>query len=94
MQTETVENKTSAQTETAEAGLVQRGVSRRWKILLRGCDDSTMFEMELSDDEANTLRKVSKTSKATSTCDCMPTIEIEAANLGAERQSRAEETPN
>lgn len=71
-------NDDNIRTESAQADSVRRAVSRRWKITLRGCDDSTSFEMELSDDEANTLRKVSEASKATSTYGCMPIMKIEA----------------
>jgi hypothetical protein len=57
-----------------------RLVRRPWIITLSGCDDSTTFEMELTDDKASAFRKAAEMSKAASTYGCMPTMEITAPN--------------
>jgi hypothetical protein len=56
-----------------------------YKIGIDGCDDSTIFEMELTEDEARLLEKVAAKAKKTSTYSCMPTMEVEqifSANAG------------
>ena len=67
-------------TESAVDVSSTRLVRRRWTITLSGCDDSTTFEMELTDDEASTFRKAAEMSKAASTYGCMPTMEITPPN--------------
>ena len=61
---------------------VQRLV-RRWNIGLHGCDDSTCFEMELTDAEVETLRKVAAKAEETSTYGCMPTMTVEESSPNA-----------
>lgn len=48
-----------------------------WTIKLRGCDDNTYFDMELSDNDLDTLRRVSELSKQHSKETCMPTLHLE-----------------
>ena len=43
-------------------------------IRLRGCDDSTCFEMELNEAQLEFLKEVSKKSEKTSDYGCMPTL--------------------
>lgn len=45
-------------------------------IRLIGCDDTTEFTMELSDDEFVFLRKVAEKANKTSTYGCMPTMTV------------------
>ena len=47
------------------------------KIELVGCDDTTCFYMELTDEELNLLKRVSELSKETSEYGCMPTMWID-----------------
>lgn len=46
------------------------------KVYLHGCDDTTEFEMEITEDEMRLLKEVEILSKATSTYECMPIMEI------------------
>lgn len=48
-----------------------------YEIALCGCDDATIFYMELTQSEYELLKKVAEKSKETSTYGCMPTMEIE-----------------
>lgn len=48
-----------------------------YKICLHGCDDCTVFEMELTQKQYDLLQKVSEKSIETSTYGCMPTLGIE-----------------
>lgn len=50
-----------------------------YTIKLRGCDDGTEFGMDLSDDEAALLRRVSAASQEASDYGCMPTLVIAPA---------------
>lgn len=50
-----------------------------YRIALYGCDDSTIFRMELTDKEFELLKKVAEISVNTSTYDCMPIMEIEVS---------------
>lgn len=45
-------------------------------IVLRGCDDETMFTMELNDEEYKLLCEVSKKSMEVSTYTCMPDLSV------------------
>ncbi|MBO8161372.1 MAG: hypothetical protein H0Z24_07010 [Thermosipho sp. (in: Bacteria)] len=49
----------------------------KYKISLHGCDDSTTFEMELTEEEYKLLKKVADKSQEVSTYVCMPIMEIE-----------------
>ena len=46
-------------------------------IDLNGCDDSTIFEMELTEQEYEFLSKVSELANKTSTYQCMPRLYVE-----------------
>lgn len=48
----------------------------RCKIILHGCDDSTYFEMDLSEKEYKLIQEVSKKSVDTSSYGCMPIMEV------------------
>lgn len=52
---------------------------KRYKISIDGCDDSTVFEMELTEQEAELVKRICNRSSETSTYGCMPTMEIEEA---------------
>ena len=52
-------------------------MKREYKICLMGCDDWTEFTVELTEDEANLLRRVSELSHKTSTYGCMPIMDID-----------------
>lgn len=47
-----------------------------YEIILIGCDDTTSFEMELTDEEAALIERVCELSDKTSTYGCMPTMDI------------------
>ena len=49
----------------------------KYKITLEGCDDSTIFEMDLTPDEHAVLERVAKKANETSTYGCMPRMYIE-----------------
>lgn len=49
----------------------------KYTIRLHGCDDTTEFDMELSDNEKDTLARVAEKSKESSTCLCMPTMTVQ-----------------
>ena len=48
----------------------------RYEITLLGCDDWTVFQMNLSQEEFKLVKKIEEISKETSTYICMPTLEI------------------
>lgn len=48
-----------------------------YKITINGCDDYTEFVMNLTDDEAILLQKLSTLSRAYSSYPCQPTLTIE-----------------
>lgn len=45
-------------------------------ISLIGCDDTTRFEMDLTDEEAAFVRRMAELANAASTYCCMPEMEI------------------
>lgn len=53
----------------------------RYSITLEGCDDSTEFEMLLTNDEYELLKKVSEKANETSTYGCMPRMYIEEVTV-------------
>lgn len=55
-------------------------------IRLQGCDDNTTFDMELSKEELEILRKVSERSKKVSRYRCMPTLSLIEGEEAKERQ--------
>lgn len=46
------------------------------RVTLNGCDASTCFEIEATDQELNFLRALSIASKETSYYGCMPTLDV------------------
>ena len=46
-------------------------------ITLEGCDDDTVFEMDLTEEEAILLENVAAKANETSTYDCMPRMYVE-----------------
>ena len=50
---------------------------KKYRIGVHGCDDSTIFEMELTDREAELIGTVCKKCTQTSEYGCMPTMDIE-----------------
>ena len=47
-------------------------IKKKYEIILDGCDDSTKFEMELTNEEFELLEKVSAKSNEASKYCCMP----------------------
>lgn len=50
---------------------------KRYKITLNGCDDDTVFDMFLDEDEYKLLERVSEVANATSEYCCMPRMYVE-----------------
>ena len=48
----------------------------KYKISIDGCDDSTIFDIELTPMQAKLIEKISKLSYDTSTYGCQPTLEL------------------
>ena len=46
-------------------------------ITLEGCDDETVFEMDLTEEETILLQNVAAKANETSTYDCMPRMYVE-----------------
>lgn len=49
----------------------------RVEICLNGCDDETVFEMDVTEAEYDLLDRVSKKANETSTYTCMPRMYVE-----------------
>jgi hypothetical protein len=49
---------------------------KKIKIFLDGCDDTTEFEMKVTEEQLEFLNALSQKSKETSTYGCMPTMSI------------------
>ena len=45
-------------------------------ITLEGCDDETVFEMDLTEEEKILLQNVAEKANETSTYDCMPRMYV------------------
>lgn len=56
-----------------------------YEIEVIGCDDSTVFEMELSQKEFEIVNRVAEKCNENSTYDCMPRMEIKQIERGKER---------
>ena len=52
-------------------------MKKKYRILVHGCDDSTIIEKELTEDELKTIQLVAKEVTETSEYECMPTMEVE-----------------
>lgn len=46
------------------------------RVVLKGCDDSTEFELVCTEEQYSFLRELAKATKAVSTFSCMPVIEL------------------
>ena len=53
------------------------------KIGLYGCDDSTIFEFNVSDTEYELFQRISQKSDEISNCICMPTMEVSRVDNNA-----------
>ena len=47
-----------------------------YRLSIEGCDDSTNFDIELTDQEFVLMQNICAKAKETSTYGCMPTMEI------------------
>ena len=59
----------------------------RYQITLYGCDDSTPFEMDLTDVEYELLQRASDLSVSTSNYACMPTMKVRLAEVEQDEQT-------
>jgi hypothetical protein len=48
-----------------------------YRVELHGCDDTTMFDIELSEEELVAIEKIEDLSIKTSSYGCMPILTIE-----------------
>ena len=55
----------------------QEAEGMNYRIAIHGCDDSTIFDMDLTDTEVATVRRMVALAAETSNYSCMPTIEVE-----------------
>ena len=51
-------------------------MKKKYRISVHGCDDSTIIEKELTEDELKTIQLVAKEVTETSEYGCMPTMEV------------------
>ena len=51
-------------------------MSKEYEIILSGCDDETVFTMELTQQEYEFLMRVSELANKTSTYGCMPRMYV------------------
>ena len=52
-------------------------MKKKYRILVHGCDDSTIIEKELTEDELKTIQSVATEVTETSEYVCMPTMRVE-----------------
>lgn len=50
---------------------------KRYTISVDGCDDSSIFDLMLTDEQAETARLIAEACTNTSTYRCMPTMTVE-----------------
>ena len=50
---------------------------KRYRTLLKGCDDTTIMDVELTDELFQFCTELAELSDEKSTCSCMPVMEIE-----------------
>lgn len=50
---------------------------KKYKVCVDGCDDSTSIEIELTDEQAETVRNVAERITEASTYGCMPKMSID-----------------
>lgn len=51
------------------------------EVWLNGCDDDTIFTMEMTNNEYEFLKRVSELANETSTYGCMPRLYVEKAEM-------------
>ena len=51
-------------------------MKKKYRILVHGCDDSTIIEKELTEDELKTIQSIASEVTESSEYVCMPTMEI------------------
>ena len=51
-------------------------MKKKYRISVHGCDDSTIIEKELTEDELKTIQSVAAEVTETSEYGCMPTMEV------------------
>ena len=59
---------------------------KTYVITLEGCDDETVFKMDLTEGEAILLEKVAAKANETSTYGCMPRMYIEESDESEESE--------
>ena len=64
---------------------------KTYVITLEGCDDETVFKMELTEGEAILLEKVAAKANETSTYGCMPRMYVEESEEDEECGERKED---
>ena len=52
-------------------------MKKKYRILVHGCDDSTIIEKELTEDELKTIQSIASEVTESSEYVCMPTMEVE-----------------
>ena len=52
-------------------------MKKKYRILVHGCDDSTIIEKELTEDELDLIQSVAQDVTETSEYICMPIKEVE-----------------
>ena len=57
-------------------------------ITLEGCDDETVFKMDLTEGEAILLEKVAAKANETSTYGCMPRMYVEECEESEESEAK------
>jgi hypothetical protein len=62
------------------------GMKTKYEIRLEGCDDSTIFIMELDENEKILVEEISRLSKKASTYGCMPVLHINPINEEGENE--------
>ena len=55
-----------------------------YSINLNGCDDNTRFNMALSPEEYELVKRIADKSEEVSTYICMPVLEVEEVNEDGE----------
>lgn len=55
----------------------QGGESMNIRLNVNGCDDSTCFDIDVTESELEFLEKIVEKCNSTSTYGCMPTMDIE-----------------
>ena len=58
------------------------GKKQKCFVSIDGCDDSTQFEIDLSESEYEFLKRIAEISEETSTYGCMPTMTVRKVLLG------------